>query len=444
MQRTWSVGVWSAWIGALLQLAVCTAASDSGGGGAVQSGDKAHPGWLIGSWHYADTGDSYGVSTDENLILNADGSYVRTEYFCSVSGCKDRGAVESGVWTGSDTKLTLGDKTYEHKTTPNCRIIAVRDKLWSGGGEGGCPFDSPALTDAERCLVGRFVRASGNSTIEYELDEDRTYRYKNHHQGYSSTVSYTETSFGYWQLDGNTLVRQHPLMDEPVREAVLMEEGDKHVSMGDHTYDHYVEDDACDIGALLAACECKSGQTGCQDDGTLLSCDGCTFTATACATLCKDEGYDISDGCGYDPEQETNACACRMKAPPEPVCDCSDGESDCVDDSTLRLCSDGCNWDSVDCAAACAQDGWDHAEGCGWDDETSANVCWCANESACECKAGDTECAEGPTLNYCTDGCNWDHLDCEQLCRQNDWDHTDGCGWSDESNENVCFCVNDV
>jgi len=126
-------------------------------------------------------------------------------------------------------------------------------------------------------------------------------------------------------------------------------------------------------------------------------------------------------------------------------CECSyHGETTCWGYDTLGVCEDGCEYSLHDCDALCVGAGFTGSAGCGWDPESYEHVCWCTDEPACDCSAGDTECWGSGFVMTCDDGCRWTTWDCHDLCVDAGHDRSTGCGYDGASGDDACFCESDA
>jgi len=185
------------------------------------------------------------------------------------------------------------------------------------------------------------------------------------------------------------------------------------------------------------ACDCSAGATDCWDSSTLLTCDdGCFWTGYDCDDLCAASGWDSSSGCGYDFSAGEDTCFCED----DPSCDCSSGETYCSSTYSISSCDDGCYWSVYDCDDVCVDAGWDHSSGCGWDSSSGEDTCFCEMNPMCDCTSGDLECWDSTSIASCDDGCYWSVYDCDDVCIDSGWSTSTGCGWDSSSGDDACFC----
>jgi hypothetical protein len=182
-------------------------------------------------------------------------------------------------------------------------------------------------------------------------------------------------------------------------------------------------------------CACGYGEDSCEGYDLLALCqDGCDWTYYDCQDVCEDAGYYRSEGCGWDPAGGRHACLCTDDS----SCDCSAGQTDCWDATSLLTCDDGCFWYAWDCDDLCRSSGWDASSGCGYDFSTGEDTCFC--EESCECTDGEIECWGSDSIASCDDGCSWTFYDCDDLCVDAGYDGSTGCGTDSSAGEDTCFC----
>lgn len=141
--------------------------------------------------------------------------------------------------------------------------------------------------------------------------------------------------------------------------------------------------------AASACCSCSAGSYACSGSGSIQSCDdGCSWTTSSCATLCKSAGYDGTTGCGPDASKGHDTCSCFYG-----------GVGDaCTDDSTCPVggCASLAHW--CDHSADCTSNTSCIGTGAGGRNHTNgySNYCVTITGGGHECFPGcstDADCA---------------------------------------------------
>jgi len=185
----------------------------------------------------------------------------------------------------------------------------------------------------------------------------------------------------------------------------------------------------CSAGACSATCtdECEEGQQRCATDKNYQVCgqhdsDGCSEWGSplACATdeACVKGACIPQCGDGVCGDGETTA-TCPQDCPKDPcgdgVCSSTETTASCPKDCPKDPCGDGV---------------------CGWG-ETSAS---CPKDCPIsDCVDKSTHCVNDATIRYCTDS-TWQQFPCEISCGQELSAKPDYCGFSTDSNKDLCFC----
>jgi len=225
-------------------------------------------------------------------------------------------------------------------------------------------------------------------------------------------------------------------------------------------------------GALSGACD--PNVFICIDEETLEYCGRSGTAPASCDAVCRSAGYPASNGCGYEPSLDGDACFCdTVTSAPGPAC--AAGWS-CSGD-TLSYCEAGV-LESWSCDAVCRDAGFDLAVACDWDASLGDESCFCDDVSgASGCAAGDETCGDGTCVDAtficdgyddCASGadeygcsqcnfegglCNgWNHVDvcdpygqiatydCEVVCQDSGYDLSEGCQYDTGSGGDSCFC----
>jgi hypothetical protein len=169
------------------------------------------------------------------------------------------------------------------------------------------------------------------------------------------------------------------------------------------------------IAATLVACTserppplldigdpCRGPDAFCIDDLSQQTCIDDEWVALDCDDVCAATGPYVATGC-------TSECVCELADP----AGCSPGATECLDDGTIGVCTQMQKVAIVDCAQLCAGMGA-FSLGC-VSAEGAISSCWCTTEgTACD-NDGETACVDATTLARCEMG-TWQYADCEQSC----------------------------
>jgi hypothetical protein len=200
-------------------------------------------------------------------------------------------------------------------------------------------------------------------------------------------------------------------------------------------------------------------------------CDAGAWVSVSCDTLCASRGQPISNGCGESAVLGGPSCFCDTPlaaptpaapaAPAAPARACFEADLACLDDLTLAQCEAGA-WQAHDCDALCRAAGYDQAAGCGHDGASRLDACLCEDlpcpvgteacgdgtcvdaawvcdgrvdcataddEAGCgaSCYEGDSLCVDADLIEVCEGGA-WRAYDCAEVCWQEGYDATFGCG----------------
>ena len=92
-------------------------------------------------------------------------------------------------------------------------------------------------------------------------------------------------------------------------------------------------------------------------------------TGTCSDADCRQAGYGPLIGC-QDDRQEIAKCIC------ESASQCTSGDYQCNDSSTLATCVGG-SWQPEDCTTACINANYSYSTGCRYDPNKGHDVCFC-------------------------------------------------------------------
>jgi hypothetical protein len=159
----------------------------------------------------------------------------------------------------------------------------------------------------------------------------------------------------------------------------------------------------------LGCATCSFGGGTCNGNNHVDYCEGGTVTTLSCDALCRQSGFDYSEGCSYDAAARTDSCFCNDYA------SCFADEFTCGDNTCLpnEYVCDGyadCpgSTDEVGCVSACIP--------------------------------GDTYCTGGYTLEVCNGYGTWEEYDCDDVCQMSGYPYADSCGYDSFSGQDACFC----
>lgn len=150
---------------------------------------------------------------------------------------------------------------------------------------------------------------------------------------------------------------------------------------------------------------CRSAGHVCVDDEMVEVCEDNVWALSSCEVVCSELGPAwIPDGCEVQ-------CECVLADPDG----CTPGETLCVDESTVRTCSDTQAWQDATCQDVCAAEALNSA-GCRMGDEMwmKPDACWCTSEGT-PCADEEPACIDEQTLAHC-EGDVWVFEDCTQSC----------------------------
>lgn len=116
------------------------------------------------------------------------------------------------------------------------------------------------------------------------------------------------------------------------------------------------------------------------------------------------------------------------------------GETTCARYDLIGVRDSGCELTYSNCNDVCQDDGWARSAGCGWEPRANENRCLCTNDETCECSSTDARCYDDNTILYCSDGCHWYGDDCDEVCLDSGYDHSVGCDYDSGSGVDACFC----
>ncbi len=154
---------------------------------------------------------------------------------------------------------------------------------------------------------------------------------------------------------------------------------------------------------------CRTNRDFCIDDEITHVCEDNIWTEQSCDSVCAALGPSyLADGC----EQR---CNCVLADPDA----CVPGETECVDDQTLGLCSELQTLETTSCAQICAATGREPV-GCmampsdnPYEDEPAA--CWCTGEGT-PCAASEApSCVDETQIARCINEV-WVFEDCAAGC----------------------------
>lgn len=187
-------------------------------------------------------------------------------------------------------------------------------------------------------------------------------------------------------------------------------------SCGDGTCvpEHYICDgyQDCASGADEYGCaQCSFSGGVCNGDNQVDVCDPMGGVVSYdCDAVCRDGGYDYSEGCHYDSPETGDSCFCgdyELCRADELTC----GDGSCV---PLDYVCDGYQ----DCADL-------------------------ADEAGCatECAPGEAYCSTDFVLEYCNDYGFWETWSCDDVCQGAGYSYADYCGYDSFSGDEGCFCA---
>lgn len=164
--------------------------------------------WAIGDWFapaYDDDGTGKHIPA-KGLGINADGTYTH-----NTSGRQD----DQGTWTTSGDEVTLGQRAKLDRS-PNCGFVNYDDgtridTYYRSDAPTGCPDAIPALTSAEKCLVGKFVQTTSQNLGSTMLTWTRTaWRNEVLEQIYTGQNSGDAaiTTIRYWYIESGKLCEE--------------------------------------------------------------------------------------------------------------------------------------------------------------------------------------------------------------------------------------------
>jgi hypothetical protein len=150
---------------------------------------------------------------------------------------------------------------------------------------------------------------------------------------------------------------------------------------------------------------CRAAYRVCLDDDSVRRCEDGMWAVADCEQVCAELGPAyLADGCDGD-------CVCVLAD----ADGCTPGETACLDDDTLGICSPSQGWEPSLCEQRCAAS---QLESLGCLDPTVASTdpaaCWCTAEGTA-CAATAPSCVDDSTLARCVDGV-WVFEDCTLDC----------------------------
>lgn len=182
-----------------------TLGSSSGSSGSSGSG-ATRTSWAIGTWFSPEYNNGAGKSVPpKGLGINADGTYVQ-----NVSGVES----DKGTWTMSGDTVTLSGPNTKLDRGVNCTFMNFDDgdnidTYYRDDYPSACPDKPPALTAAEKCLVGEFKEtrdySSSSSIFKTTRKEYRTMIFDQISVGNGDTFT---TAVYYWEIKGGELCTQ--------------------------------------------------------------------------------------------------------------------------------------------------------------------------------------------------------------------------------------------
>lgn len=193
------------------------------------------------------------------------------------------------------------------------------------------------------------------------------------------------------------------------------------------------------IGGVVA--ECEPGDIMCQDEGTLLVCEGgYDYVTYNCHERCREEHGPEWSSAGCDTDAD-DPCQCFYDVLEGDAPVCTPGDMYCRDDGTIMICEDDMLV-SRSCDDLCREEhgeGWSSA-GC---DVEADDPCQCEFDTldggAPFCSPGDVICLDDDTLVTCPDG-DYNEEDCDVRCAERYGDEYVSTGCDAEADE-PCLCV---
>ena len=141
--------------------------------------------------------------------------------------------------------------------------------------------------------------------------------------------------------------------------------------------------------------------------------------------------FAMALACNVPPSEDS----VRPGQPESQGCDCP--PATCLGPDHARACNSACQQETYDCTQVCLGGGYDYSAGCYPDANTGAVACRCG---ICECAGDERRCGSDATLEVC-DGCNWQAVNCASECvQEGGYDFSQGCDYVSEEGEYFCIC----